>query len=272
MRVLEPLLGAYNAWAAHLPGIRGRGIILRAVDGLQRRGLAAPIVTGEEGVRLELGTDYVARSIFYSSNWEPEETALLRSLTPDGGTFLDVGANIGYFTLLASRWVGATGRVFAFEPVTSTHARLRRNIALNEASNVIPIQMGAASASGRAEIALEDDAGHSHLVSGGNTGNRQETITLTTVDAFVASKGLQRVDVLKIDVEGADFEVLRGAVTTLRRFQPVVLMEVELISRFGATVDDVRLFLDGVGYDGELIRHRSATDLLCRPRHPASGR
>jgi FkbM family methyltransferase len=272
MRALQPLVRAYTSWAAYLPRLRGRGLILRAVDGLQRRGFAPPIIVGEEGVRLELGTDYVARDIFYRRQWEPEETALLRSITPVGGTFLDVGANIGYFTLLASRWVGPSGTVFAFEPVSTTHARLQRNLALNPTSNVIAVKEGASSAPGTAAIALEDDAGHSHLFAGETNVGRQETITLTTVDAFVASKGLKRVDVIKIDTEGADFEVLRGAEATLRRFRPVVLMEVELIARFGATVDDVKLFLDGIGYDGEVLGHRSATDLLCRPRRATTGR
>ena len=272
MRALQPLVRAYASWAARLPQLRGRGLILRAVDGLQRRGLAAPIVTGEEGVRLELGTDYVARSIFYGHDWEPEETNLLRSVTPVGGTFIDVGANIGYFTLLASRWVGPSGRVYAFEPVSVTYARLRRNLALNPTDNVTAVNEGASSSPGTAAIALEDDAGHSHLLAGEAKANRQETITLTTVDAFVASRGLTRVDVLKIDVEGADFEVLRGAEATLRRFRPVVLMEVELIPRFGATVESVTRFLDGIDYDGELRRHRSATDLLCRPRSLTSAR
>lgn len=272
MRLLQPLVRAYTLWARHFSPIRGRGLILRAVDVLQRRGLAPPIIVGEEGVRLELGTDYVARDIFYRQQWEPEETALLRSITPSGGTFLDVGANIGYFTLLASRWVGPSGTVVAFEPVSTTHERLRRNLALNPTANVLAVRAGASSAPGTAAIALEDDAGHSHLLAGETSVGRQETITLTTVDAFVTSMGLKRVDVIKIDTEGADFEVLRGAEATLRRFRPVVLMEVELLARFGATVEDVTLFLDGIGYDGEVLAHRSATDLLCRPRHPRNGR
>ena len=168
--------------------------------------------------------------------------------------------------LLASRWVGPSGAVYALEPVGATHERLRRNLDLNPTANVTAVQVGASSAPGRAAIALEADAGHSHLVAGEVNPGRQETITLTTIDAFVDSKGLTRVDVLKIDVEGADFEVIRGAQATLRRFRPVVLMEVELIARFGASVGDVERFLDAIGYDCQLLRHRSATDLLCRPR------
>ena len=266
MRALQPLARAYMLWAAILPRVRGRGLILRALDGLQRRGMAPPIVVGEEGVRLELGTDYVSRDIFYRHQWEPEETALLRAITPAGGTFLDVGANIGYFTLLASRWVGPSGSVYAFEPVTTTHARLLQNLALNRTANVTVVKEGASSSPGTAAIALAGDAGHSHLVTHESKDARQEAITLTTVDAFVASRKLTRVDVIKIDVEGADFEVLRGAVATLQRFRPIVLMEIELIARFGAAVDDVKRFLDGIGYDAEVLQHRSASDLLCRPR------
>ena len=218
MKILQPMVHTYSWWAKNLSWIRGRGLILRAVDGLQRLGIAAPIVTGDEGVRLELGTDFVARSILYDHRWEPEETELLRPVTPSGGTFIGVGANIGYFSLLASRWVGPSGQVFALEPVSATHSRLRRNIALNSIANITPVQVGASSVPGTAIIALEDDAGHSHLVSADGDQGRQETIALTTVDAFVASKRLTRVDVMKIDVEGADFEVIRWAEWSIRRW------------------------------------------------------
>ena len=267
MRLLQPLLHAYTAWSEYLPTVRGRGLILRAIDELQRLGVAAPLIKGEEGVTLELGGDYVARGVMYSGTWEPEETTLLRSVTPSGGTFIDVGANIGYFSLLASRWVGPNGLVFALEPVTSTYSRLRRNIALNHAANVQALQLGASSReSTSAAIALESDAGHSHLVRDGAAVGRHETISLTTIDALVERLGIARVDVLKIDVEGADFEVVRGAATTLSRFKPHVLMEVALIERFGTTLLDVQHFFDEIGYESVIKHHRSATDLFCTPR------
>lgn len=265
MRILQPVLGAYRWWTTAMPRIRGRGLLLRVIDALQRVGVAAPIVIGEEAVRVEHGSDFVARSVMYRGAWEPEETALLRSLTPRGGVFLDVGANIGYFTLLASRWVGVEGRVYAMEPVKETFGRLTRNLALNGVTNVRAFQLGAARIPATAEIALASDAGHAHLVTGSDARGRVETVALTTIDDLVASEGFERLDVIKVDVEGADFEVLRGAGETLSRFRPVVLMEVELLARFGASVDDVKRFFHGLGYETQLLEHRSATDLLCRP-------
>lgn len=248
-----------------MPTVRGRGLLLRLIDMLHRAGVAAPVVIGEEGVRIELGTDFVTRDVLFRGAWEPEETGLLRSLTPAGGVFLDVGANIGYFTLLASRWVGSAGLVYALEPVRATYARLMRNVALNDVTNVRAFKLGAARAAGTAEIALASDAGHSHLVAGSDVPACGEAITLTTVDAFVARERLQRLDVLKVDVEGADFEVILGASETLAMFRPAVLMEVELLTRFGTSVDDVKRFFHGLGYETELLEHRSAADLLCRP-------
>ena len=265
MRILEPLLWAYTFWADHLPAFRGRGLILRAVDVLQRRGVSAPVITSRDGIRIEFGTDYVARDIFYRGEWEPEETALLRSVTPAGGTFVDVGANIGYFTLLASRWVGPTGRVIALEPVASTYRRLRRNLELNGAGNVTTLQCGASARSGTAKMAVGGDAGHSHLVRDEDAATAAEGVALTTVDELVEAHGLRRLDVLKVDVEGADFDVIRGAATTLRRLRPVVLMEVELIQKFGASIEQVEAFMESLDYRCEVLRHRSATDMLCRP-------
>lgn len=214
---------------------------------------------------VELGTDFVTRDVMYRGGWEPEETSLLRALTPANGVFIDVGANVGYFSLLASRWVGPMGRVYALEPVRGTYRRLIRNLELNQASNVRALNVGAGRSAATATIALERDAGHAHLVVTGAAATSVETITLTTIDALVDRERLPRVDVIKVDVEGADFEVIRGALATLQRFRPAVLLEVELLARMATSIEEVERFFEDIGYATELIRHRSATDMLCRP-------
>jgi len=279
MRLLQLGVTLYQTWARVAPRVRGRGAVLRAVDALQRAGLRAPLVTDRSGARFELGRDYVIRDVLFTRAWAAESTALLQSLTPRGGVFCDVGANVGYFSVLASQWVGSEGRVVAFEPGSETFARLSRNVAVNRGENITLLRQGCAAQVGRAQLVATTDPGHAYVAPVGITPGeataafepgRPEPIELTTVDAAVQAHRLTRMDVLKIDTEGHDFDVLRGAAQTLQTLRPAVLLEVVLLERSGASAGDVEAYLSQFDYVCRLIMPR-AEDMLCLPRERADG-
>src|SRR5688572_13383634 len=100
-------------------------------------GMGQRIVKTRYGFRLHVDlAEWIGQHIFLTGDYERPTSALIRTLAVEGSTVLDVGANIGFFSLLASRSVGATGRVLAFEPVAATCAQLRANLQLNAAGNV----------------------------------------------------------------------------------------------------------------------------------------
>jgi FkbM family methyltransferase len=172
--------------------------------------------------------------------------------------FFDVGAHIGYDSLRASVRVGETGKVVSFEPNPGTLEQLRGNIAASHASNVIvePIactdkeQMltlydstaAGNSAASSLSLANADQNGAGTLPSYMVKGRR--------IDDVVDELGLTRLDVMKVDVEGAEVLVIRGAQKTLRRFHPKVVMEVVAhhLAGLNTTVEDLTSLMTELGY------------------------
>jgi len=186
---------------------------------------------------------------------QPHLAALLRRILAPGMTFVDVGANIGYFSLLAARILEGRGRVVAIEPGARNCRLLHRSVVRNQLSNV--------------EIhpyALSDRRGTLAYVAEGSNGTISDLdatrdappgahlVPAATLDALVA--GLDRVDVIKLDVEGAEGRVLRGAARTLGRHRPAVVSEVSpsLLQRISGVSAEAYLagFLD-LGYELSLV-------------------
>src|SRR5262249_41973037 len=131
---------------------------------------------------------------------------------------LDVGANVGSYTLLFAMWAGAAGRVFAFEPAPEAREGLRMHVALNglaDRTEIVPV--AASSAVGTARFHVDGSSGANAIAAAGQRGDAASIdVETTTIDAFCERRRL-RPDVIKIDVEGAELDVLRGARRVLRQ-------------------------------------------------------
>ncbi len=178
---------------------------------------------------------------------------LVASLRP-GGVALDIGANIGFYTVpLAVRLQGLGGVVHAFEPLAANHERLLENVALNGATAAARVWHSALGSSD-GMVALEPELGAptgnaaSYPVSGAAPG--RELAPLTTVDVFAARESLERCDLVKIDVEGGELAVLRGSDELLARCRPLVVLELNpyWMQRFEWTLDDLLFFAAERGY------------------------
>ena len=147
-------------------------------------------------------------------SWNPEEYEAFRRVVGPGFTVLDVGANVGAYTLLFATWVGPAGHVIAFEPAPASIAGLRRQLGLNGLTDRVDVvEAAVAGTVGSASFACDGASGANALGTGAR-GARTITVATTTIDAFCAERGV-RPDVIKIDVEGAELDVLRGARRTL---------------------------------------------------------
>jgi len=160
--------------------------------------------------------------------YEIEMENVLRRVLAPGETFLDVGANEGYFTVLAAALVGPTGQVHAFEPQARLHPVLRRNAELNNARDTIRIHgIGLSDEPGTATLHLTPDVntGASSLTRHWRIGTRSQTIQLDTLDRLAHAHHWPQIHVLKIDCEGAEPQVLAGAthLLTQKRIQTILL-------------------------------------------------
>jgi FkbM family methyltransferase len=151
---------------------------------------------------------------------------------PQDAVVFDVGAHAGQFAKIFAR-LAPKGRVYAFEPGTYARSILRLALYLNRASNVAIVPMGLGEAPGLAVMTLPVKRpgsygfGLAHLGAHDRPGEtREEAIALTTIDAFAALAGLARLDFVKVDIEGWELRLVRGALATLRRFRPVMLLEI----------------------------------------------
>jgi len=157
---------------------------------------------------------------YWLGRFEPAAMTLFASLVHDGATVFDVGAHVGYYSLLASRLVGAQGHVVAFEPLPRNLGYLRRHVALNAATNVRVIGAAVADVPGRATFE-EGASGAEGMLGPGGTLD-VEVVTLDSV-AYDAA-GVAPPSVLKIDVEGAEQRVLLGAERILTEAKPDILL------------------------------------------------
>ncbi len=186
--------------------------------------------------------------------FEGAEIALLTSALPPGGVLIDVGANIGRLTIEAAIAVDGL-RVLAVEPVEHTYTALAANITRNGlASRVIVRRLALSDHVGRG-VMTSDLGSANHLVSD-NQVPGHEQIEITTLDSLLAQQGLDRVDVIKCDVEGAELLVLMGATRTLDTFRPAILVEIEQrwATRYERNATELFDYLSARGYGYERIR------------------
>jgi FkbM family methyltransferase len=150
-------------------------------------------------------------------DWGSEK--VLYSLLTGSGTFLDVGAHIGYYSLYLLPKVSA---VFCFEPDPRVRKFLEKNVETKPNIQILPCAVGAAC--GKALFTLERAAEVSHLSEEGEKGGNQIEVEVVTIDSFVSTRKL-KIEAIKIDVEGHDTEVIAGSLDVLARQKPIVLTE-----------------------------------------------
>jgi FkbM family methyltransferase len=182
--------------------------------------------------------------------YEPELAYLEKVLSP-GKVLIDVGANFGVYTLVASKLVGPAGKVIAFEPTAHSFAILQQNIALNHCANVRAFQVALAQRRGKAWLYHGWDPVGNSLGMDPLCGEEGEDVQTEALDNILSENGIDRVDVIKIDVEGAEELVLRGATRSLALHKPVVIFEFNpgCAARLGLSPHGARGLLGSLGYE-----------------------
>jgi FkbM family methyltransferase len=180
-------------------------------------------------MKLDLRDAVQRRMYFYGDYDERYEAKMIRRLLDKGEIFWDIGANIGYFSLLAAATLQHTGQVIAFEPGQVAYARLLDNIALNPFSNITTFNLAVTDREGEAALylAAETADGCASLYGAGPEVTAQESCRTVSLDGFAQSHALPGPDFIKIDVEGAELFVLRGAREMLAASRPLVLVELK---------------------------------------------
>jgi FkbM family methyltransferase len=189
------------------------------------------MATLPNGLRVECDLrDHVQRHIYFMGAYEPIESHLFSRMIRRGWTVFDVGSNVGQYALLASTLVGETGSVHAFEPVPGNFERARHHLVLNQLQNVSLHRIAAWRESKNVELGLAaehvDNDGAYSVGSASSSAVAPVNAQALALDDYVDQRQIARVDLIKMDIEGAELAALQGLVRTLRRHRPVILIEI----------------------------------------------
>jgi FkbM family methyltransferase len=252
---LEPAPGwQFGQWNRSDP----RAWLRRAIWQLaQSRNYDGPVVTDWYlGLRFNHHlTGDMSRCTYVDGRYEPNEMYAIAGILKAGMCVVDAGANEGLFTIVAARIVGEAGTVHAFEPSPREQGRLRANLAVNRLTNVKvhPVALGRASGKATLSVAKESHSGHNTLGSFMYPNAEQKEsveIDVVTLDQVASEQNLTRLDLLKLDVEGSEAAVLRGAREVLRRLRPIVVAEAQDASlhQMGSSTAELLELLRSYGY------------------------
>ncbi len=212
-------------------------------------------------------SEHIGSKIFWQGSYSQNELDVLKNHLAVDDTFIDIGANIGLFTLFAAKRLHS-GQVYAFEPASVLFKRLSTNVEANGFQQVHLFRLGLSDRDSEMKIyfPIESDNhgtfndGMASLFSEKEGWRAEEVVCLKTLDSFVQQQQLQRIDFVKIDIEGAELMALRGAKETLKTFRPKILIEVneEACERAGYQGIDILKYLRQFGYNFYFINERGS--------------
>ena len=200
--------------------------------------------------------DHIQRIILWYGYYEKENILFWEKLINPDSVVIDIGANIGYYTLIAAK-KASEGHVHSFEPVTFNYDALQKNIKLNNLKNITANNAGISTKEGldMYYISSKENIGMSGLKPAENFSGKMEEKTTLTLDNYVAINNLTKIDFIKIDIEGNELNALRGMQNVLQKNHPVLFIELlnEHLTKFDTTVKDVYGYLSLFNYKGYTI-------------------
>ena len=230
------------------------------------------------GRTLRLPTRYFK---YFPENYESENFAFLTESCAPGSVIIDIGAHIGVFSVYAAQVTGKAGKVYAFEPAPATYTLLQQTVTINHEETVIeafPKAVGKENGSITFFVSdVKADNSNSLVNYKDHRPLQGIDVAVTSIDNFVQEKKIQKLDFIKIDVEGAEYDTLRGATNTLNNIRPacIVAIHPEPIAAKGDSLEVIYDFIAGCNYritldkkdfsKAELLANKELIDLHIYP-------
>jgi len=222
----------------------------RDLKALIKNGIAW--LTGEDIAIYTSADSYIEWSILTSGTYENEINKLIRISLKEGENALDIGGNIGLQSLRMSQCVGNQGKVIAFEPLVYLQDKFTRNMALNKAENVILLPYALSDEEGEAEFTIDSSSWNQGTFSlnKNENGAEKQTVVIKIPDNLPEVNNLDNLHLIKIDVEGFEFQVLRGLKQTIDKHKPRIIFEYDkgYWHNTGQAIADCFLFLQQMDY------------------------
>lgn len=201
-------------------------------------------------------SEHLSLLVYYLGTFEPHCMPYLRRHATKGTTIIDVGANIGVYTLEGAAMVGPNGAVISIEPSPPHVTSLIGNIQINRLINVHVIQAAVSDASGQATLRLPKGANRGMFTLGEALTDESFSVELRTIDSIVREHSSRLISVIKMDIEGSEYRALLGAARTIETHHPAILIELNdhALARCGSSSTQIKSLLESWGYTGSIIR------------------
>lgn len=210
--------------------------------------------------------DILQTYLYFFGVWEPIITQYLSERLAEGDIFIDVGANVGYHTLLASRRVGPSGRVFAIEAASSTFLKLQENLSRNNARNVIALHVAVSDTPGQVPVWSSPKGNSPGTTTLSYVAQQRQTLRLVeTVEAkplrqIIDIEIIRQARFIKIDVEGAEWAVVKSLAELMKTVSPrtefIVEIDEVLIRRSSGTLETFLGYFAAAGFEPFVIANR----------------
>lgn len=236
-----------------LPGKERLSHLLKPSDNL-KSGISNGIVwLRDEDIAIYTSADnYIEWTILSTGTYEDEINKLIRISLKDGAVALDIGGNIGLQSIRMSQSVGGSGKVYAFEPLTYLQEKFNCNVLLNKALNVILLPYALSNNEGEADFTVNRNSWNqgTFSLSGNSGGSEMQRVLIRVADNLPEIQNLNTLDLIKIDVEGFEYQVLQGLTKTLEKHKPRLIFEYDYNywQRNGQKITDCYDFLQSFGY------------------------
>jgi FkbM family methyltransferase len=245
---------ALRAYVAHFPIWRGKRTLVRVFGRLTEASAVELEALTRFGSKMRCNIrEYIESRIFLFGVWEPNLTDFLTGRLSRGDVFLDIGANVGYFSLLASKLVGTEGLVVAVEASPSTYSRLVSNVEMNGCTNVRAMNVAASAMEGTVSVfkGPETNVGTGSILESSRL-PFEAKIRSVPASELLSADEFKRCRVIKIDVEGGESPILENLLANLGRLGRATEIVVELCpdeakGHFGS-VDELLRRLRSAGY------------------------
>ncbi|MEQ8925272.1 MAG: FkbM family methyltransferase [Fulvivirga sp.] len=192
--------------------IKGKKIVINYLNGLKIR-----VTTNE----------IIGWNIFFLGEYEPDINELLRKYLKEGDIVIEAGSNIGSETLLISNIIGSKGVVYGFEPFPKVYLELEYNLEINQITNVKPVEMALGDSNCIIDFnIMDEDYPNQGMSSVIKTGHSQSIrVKQVILDDYIIDNEIKKVNLIKMDIQGAEFNLLKGALKTVRTYNPVLILE-----------------------------------------------
>lgn len=219
-------------------------------------------------------SETIDSAVYYRGYFEPLVRRIIDKFVKPGMVVFDIGANIGCHTFYFAKKVGEEGRVFAFEPMSRVFQRLKKNAELNSFKNVVLEKIALSDINRRNQTAWFQNSYPLFKTKEPTDRKAEEKIDFFTLDDYTEERNLKRIDFIKIDVDGYEYKILWGSAESLKKFQPLMIIEFgkNNLEKCGDILKNLINFLVSLGYsfysEKDLTRYPNRESLI----YDASGK